>query len=317
VDRLLRLASSRKVRLGLNLGSVALVAVVALFTVRHFVTHGWPLHHANVRLVLAAAGLFVLAYAFKALGWGRLFARHERPSPLELATAGGAAAVTGIALPGRFDEAVRIGVVRRFRGKRTGLGAICLSLLLLGLIDSAALSPLAGIAAAISGASGWFLAGLIFVSVAGVGAAAVVLLLPRISRTGRLVRFRVAGWVQEHCACPIEASKAWALVSVSWALRGAALFVLLHALQLGNGAASISVALAFLCASAASAALPIAPAGAATQAGAGAAILIASGMHASAAIAFSVSAQALVILAGAAIVVFAGVLNAGRRLALL
>ena len=36
------------------------------------------------------------------------------------------------------------------------------------------------------------------------------------------------------------------------------------------------LALAFLCASAASAALPIAPAGAATQAGAGAAILIAA-----------------------------------------
>jgi len=64
---------------------------------------------------------------------------------------------------------------------------------------------------------------------------------------------------------------------------------------------SFPLALAFLCASAASAALPIAPAGAATQAGAGSVILIASGMHASEALAFSVAAQALVIVTGAAV----------------
>ena len=65
---------------------------------------------------------------------------------------------------------------------------------------------------------------------------------------------------------------------------------------------SFPLALAFLCASAASAALPIAPAGAATQAGAGAAILMASGVHSSDAIAFSVAAQALVIGTGAVVV---------------
>jgi uncharacterized membrane protein YbhN (UPF0104 family) len=313
VERLLRLARSRRIRLALNAGSIALVAVVVAFTARHFITHGWPLHHANVFLVLAAAGIFLAAYAFKAYGWSRLFSREQRPSPFELAAAGGAAAVTGIALPGRFDEAVRIGVVRRFRGKKTGLGAICLSLLLLGLIDSAALSPIAGVAAGVSGANGWILAGLIVVSVAGVAAAALVLTLPRLSRTSRLVRFKVARWVQEHCACPAEASKAWALVTVSWLLRGVALFVLLHALQMDNGS-TMTLAIAFLCASAASAALPIAPAGAATQAGAGAAILIASGVHASDAVAFSVAAQALAILAGAVILVAAALWQARLRL---
>jgi uncharacterized membrane protein YbhN (UPF0104 family) len=296
-----------------NVGSASLVIVVAAFTANHFVRNGWPLHHANVLLVLAAAAFFVAAYGFKAFGWSRLFSNEQRPTPLQLAAAGGAAAVTGIALPGRFDEAVRIGVVRRFRGKRTGLGAICLSLLLLGLIDSAALSPIAGVAAGVGGTSGWFLAGLIIVSVAGVAAAALVLALPRLSRTSRLVRFKVARWVQDHCACPREASKAWALVTVSWLLRGIALFVLLHALSMGNGA-SMSVAIAFLCASAASAALPIAPAGAATQAGAGAAILIASGVHASDAVAFSVAAQALAILAGAVILVAATLWQARLRL---
>jgi hypothetical protein len=115
VERCLRLVRSRPVRLTVNGLSLAVVAVVVFFAVRHFQRHGWPLRHANVLLVLAASGLFLAAYGFKAFGWRRLFARSERPSSLTLAAAGGAAAVTGIALPGRFDEAVRIGVVRRLR----------------------------------------------------------------------------------------------------------------------------------------------------------------------------------------------------------
>ena len=314
MKRYLLLARSRSARRVLNAFSVVIVALVAFFTVRHFLRHGWPLQHANVLLVCAAAGLFLAAYGFKAFGWGRLFVRSERPSPLSLAAAGGAAALTGIALPGRFDEVVRIAVVRRLRGKRTGIGALCLSILLLGLIDSAALSPLAGVAAVMSGTTGWFLAGLILVAGAGVAAAALVVALPRIARIGRLVRFRAAGWAREHCASPRDASVAWAFVSISWLLRGAALFVLLHALSVGTSASSLPIALSFLCASAASAALPIAPAGAATQAGAGAAIMVATGIHASEAIAFAVAAQALMILAGAAIVVVAGLWHAGSHL---
>ncbi|MGI8421147.1 MAG: lysylphosphatidylglycerol synthase domain-containing protein [Gaiellaceae bacterium] len=314
MERTLRLTRSRWTRLGLNLGSLVLVAVVLFFTVKHFRHQGWPLHHANVWLVVAAAGLFLLGYGFKAFGWRRLFPGGERPSALALAAAGGAAAVTGIALPGRFDEAVRISVVRRYPGKRAGLGGICLTLVMLGLIDSAALTPLAGVAAGITATSGLLRAGLIVVSVAGVAAATLVLLMRRISHARRLGRFRLARWMQTNCCCPREASKAWALVSMSWLTRGAALFVLLHALGLGSPA-SISLALAFLCASAASAALPIAPAGAATQAGAGAAILIASGVGSSEAVAFAVSAQALAILAGASIVVAAALWQAGLRLA--
>ena len=99
---------------------------------------------------------------------------------------------------------------------------------------------------------------------------------------------------------------------MSWLLRGIALFVLLHAVQMDNGKTMV-LAIAFLCASAASAALPIAPAGAATQAGAGAAILIASGVHSSDALAFSVAAQALAILAGGLIALTALAWHARRR----
>ena len=47
----------------------------------------------------------------------------------------------GVVLPGRFDDAMRIAVVRRYPGCPAGLRAISLSLVMLGLIDSAALLP--------------------------------------------------------------------------------------------------------------------------------------------------------------------------------
>jgi uncharacterized membrane protein YbhN (UPF0104 family) len=136
-------------------------------------------------------------------------------------------------------------------------------------------------------------------------------LLPTIARAHRLSRFRLARWLRDHSTSPREASKAWALVSLSWLVRGAALFVLLDALALD---ASMPLALAFLCASAAAAALPIAPAGAATQAGAGAAMLVASGVGASQAVAFAVAAQGLAIMMGALILLAAGLWQASLRL---
>jgi uncharacterized membrane protein YbhN (UPF0104 family) len=277
--------------------SVALVA--AVLTGLHFAHSGWPLTNADPMLVIAAGILFFFAYAFKAWGWQRLFTESERPEALTLAAAGGAASVGGVALPGRFDEVIRIAVVRKLRGKSaTGLGAICLTLIIVGLLDSAALAPMASVAAAASH-SGGTQVGFSLVAAAGVAAALLVLSLPRIARTQFIRRWKVGRWLQEHTACKRSASEAWFLISVSWALRGLAVFVLLNALAVG---ASFPLALAFLCASAASAALPIAPAGAATQAGAGAAILIIGGIPKGEAFAFAVAAQGLVIIVGAGLV---------------
>ncbi len=309
--RLLRFTRSRPAKIAFNTLCVAIAIVVGTLAALHFRESGWPLASASIGGVLGAGALFLLAYAFKAYGWHHLFAKHERPETIALAAAGGAASVTGIALPGRFDEAVRIAVVRRFPGSKAGLGTVGLSLILLGLVDSAALAPMASVAAGVSTSSALFRVGLAIVAAAGVAAAAVVLALPRLSRVQRLVRFRLAGWVQEHCACAREASKAWVLVSVSWLLRGAALLVLFDALGMR---ASVPLALAFLCASAAAAALPVAPAGAVTQAGAGAAILVAAGVETSQAVAFAIAAQALVIVVGAVVVTLAGLWSAGRRL---
>jgi Lysylphosphatidylglycerol synthase TM region len=278
--------------------------VAAALTVLHFVHSGWPLASADPLLVTAAAILFLFAYAFKAWGWQRLFREEERPEALTLAAAGGAASVGGVALPGRFDEAIRVAVVRRLPGKKTaGLGAICLTLIIVGLLDSAALAPMASVAAAASN-SGGVQVGFALVAAAGVAAAALVLCLPRIARLNFVRRWKVGRWLREHTACPRSASEAWLLISVSWALRGVAVFVLLNALAVGG---SFTLALAFLCASAASASLPIAPAGAATQAGAGAAILIIAGIPKGDALAFAVAAQGLVILVGAVLVAAAGI----------
>ena len=290
--------SNRKVQLVLNGGFGLVLLAVAFFSVRHFVGGGWPIHHADPVLVTGSALLFLAAYAFKAWGWQRLFHAHERPGAGALAFAGGAACVGGIALPGRVDDAIRIAIVKRFPGTKAGLGTLGLSLIVLGMLDNAALTPMASVAAA--GSSHWTArAGFAVVAAAGIAAAAVVAFLPRLAQRQFVTRWRFGRWIADHTHCTREAWAAWLLVSVSWSLRGLAVFLLLNALSMPG---SFVLALAFLVASAASAALPIAPAGAATQAGAGAAILALSGVGTANAIAFSVAAQALVIVTGAAVI---------------
>ncbi len=298
VTAVMRLLSKRKVQLVLNGGFGLVLLAVAVFSVRHFVGGGWPIHHANPALVVGSALLFLAAYAFKAWGWQRLFHAHERPTAGALACAGGAACVGGIALPGRFDDALRIAVVKRFPGTKAGLGTLGISLLIVGMLDNAALTPLASVAAA--GSTNWTArAGFAVVAAAGIAAAGIVAFLPRLVALPRAQRYRVGRWLGEHTHCTKEAWAAWILVSVSWSLRALAVFLLLNALSMPG---SFVLALAFLVASAASAALPIAPAGAATQAGAGAAILALSGVGTANAVAFSIAAQALVIVTGAAVI---------------
>ncbi len=308
MERLLQRFWTPRTKRLLNIGSAALVLVTGILIVRHFQERGWPIHRANPYLVGLAGVLFLLAYGFKAFGWQRLFKQESRPQLLTLAAAGGAAAVGGIALPGRIDELIRIAVVRR--GHTVTIGKIALTLFVLGLIDAVALAPLASVAAAFVSTSGLMRAGLIVVAACGVAAALVVAGMPKLHSVTRLQRFRLVHWLAEHSCCQAEAAKATAFVAVSWTLRAVATFVLLHGLGIS---ASFALALGFLCAGAASAVLPVAPAGAATQAGAGAALLIASGVPAEQALAFAIATQALVIASGAVFVVLFGGQLAGRR----
>lgn len=263
-------------------------------------------------LVAAAVAISLVSYAVKAWAWQRLFVRGQRPAMLTLAAAGGAAAVGGIALPGRCDDILRVAIVRRCRRSRASIGAVVLSLVSLGLLDSVALTPLASIAAGISRFDGMLLAGLIVVAAAGLGSAAVIVLLPRLAHLHFLRRYRVARFVGEHAPPAREALRASVGVTASWVLRTVAVFVLLAAVGLG---ADFALAISFVCASSASAVLPVAPAGAAMQAGAGAAVLATAGVHTAQAVAFAIAAQGLSIVPGAMCVLALGAWHAQGRLA--
>src|SRR4249919_3512100 len=154
-----RIVRSRRVRLAFLLSASLGATAVGGLTARHYATSGWPLSGGNSWLVAVAGVLFLLAFVLKGAGWRRLLARGERPGSHALAAANAAASVTGVALPGRFDDVVRIAVARRFKS-RAGLGALCLSLVLVGLIDSAALTPIASVAAGLGGVSTGVRAGL-------------------------------------------------------------------------------------------------------------------------------------------------------------
>src|ERR687887_2479010 len=128
--------------------------------VRHFASTPWPLTGGEPGVLVAAGLLLLVSQALKAIGWGRLFAPAERPHPLALAAGNGGAALIGTILPGRFDDAMRVAVVRRCPGCPAGVRSLCLSLVLLGLIDSVALAPLALAGAVLPGVGSGARAGL-------------------------------------------------------------------------------------------------------------------------------------------------------------
>jgi uncharacterized membrane protein YbhN (UPF0104 family) len=295
---LVRLARSRRGRLVVSLGLAVLTTGILAVAGRSLVHSGWPLSQGNPGLVTVAGLLFVSAYGFKAYGWRRLFRATERPGPLALAAAGGGASIMGVALPGRFDEMIRIAIVRRYPGCPVGVRGLCLSLVTLGLIDTVALAPLATAAAFFPGNSPAVRAGFAVVGIGGVAAAAIVLALPRLSARTRFVKFRLVRWLAPRATPWREATRAWGLIFTSWLIRVAAIFLLLGTFGI---ALSLPLAIMFICAGAASAAIPIGPAGAATQVTAGTLLLVVSGVEAPQALGFALAAQALLIFSGGAI----------------
>jgi Lysylphosphatidylglycerol synthase TM region len=312
VSTLVRLCRSRSGRWAFAVGSGATLVVFTFLAVRHFATTSWPLSGGQPGLLVAVGLLLVLAQALKAYGWGRLFAPGERPRPLALAAGNGGAALIGVVLPGRFDDAMRVAVVRRYPGCPAGVRTLCLSLFMLGLIDSIALAPIAAAAAILPGVGMGVRTGLIVVAVAGVAAAALILALPRLAASRRALRFPLGRWLSPRTTSWRRLSEAWALVSACWLVRALAFFLLLGTLGIGF---SVPLALLLLSAGAAAAALPIGPAGAATQVGAGAAALIAAGVGGSQALAVTVAVGTFGVLTGAAIFLAAVVWRSGLSLA--
>ena len=129
---------NKKVQVLLNAGFGVVLLVVAFFSARHFMRSGWPLHHADPLLVGASALLFFCAYAFKAWGWQRLFAKHERPSSQSLAFADDTPAtiiVRFTAAGSTTPSGSRSSSASRHA--RRSLAPSGLSLLVLGLLDNA------------------------------------------------------------------------------------------------------------------------------------------------------------------------------------
>lgn len=310
--RLVRLVRWRYGGLAVTAASAVLALVLAGMAARYFAETSWPLFRAHPGLLVAAGALSLVAYALKACGWRQLFAVDERPQPLALAAANGCASVTALALPGRFDDVVRIAVVRRLGSCPANVRAICLSLGMLGLMDAAALAPLALVAAVLPGHSLGVRLGLVLLAGVGLAAAALVFALPRITRGRHVARFRVGRWLHPRTTPLRDASLAWAFVSAYWLARAGGLLILLGALGVGY---SLTLALLFLCASSAASALPLGPGGTATQAGAGAAVLIASGVGVSEAIGVAVAVQLLGMLVGGSIFLSAAAWRARVRLA--
>ena len=311
VGALARLRRSGRGRWAFGAGYGAAAIALAVLAARHFATSSWPLSSGDPGLLVAAGLLLLLAQVLKAFGWARLFRPEERPSAFALAAGNGGAALIGVVLPGRFDDAMRVAVVRRYPSCPAGVRVLCLSLVMLGLIDSAALAPLAFAAAVFPGAGTAMRAGLAVVAVAGVAAAAVILALPRLAASRRALRFRLGRWLSPRTTSRRAAAQAWALVSACWLVRAIALFLVLGTLGVGF---SFPLALLFLCAGAAAAALPIGPAGAATQVGASGAALIASGVGASQALGVAISVGALGVFSGAAILLLAVAWRTGLAL---
>jgi Lysylphosphatidylglycerol synthase TM region len=302
LSRLVQVTRSRTGRIALFGVSGVVVFVLAVVAGRHFAETVWPLSVGRLGLLVAAALLSLLGYTFKAYGWRQLFAAHERPRVLALAAANGGASVTALAFPGRFDDVVRIAIVRSFRGCPAGVRTLCLSLFMLGLIDTVALAPFALAATVLPGHSLGARLGLALLTVAGLAAGALIVLLPRLAASPRLLRFRLGRWLRPRTTSFRDASQAWALVSACWLTRALGVLVLLGALGTGF---SFTLALLFLCASSAAAALPVGPGGTAMQAGAGAAVLIASGVGVSEAVAVAVAVHTLGMLVGGSIFLYA------------
>ena len=305
-----RWASTTRGRRILNISVTVVALGVSVLAARHFASTGWPLEHVDPWLAAAAGLLIVAGYPLKAWGWQRVFRPSERPAAISLAAANGAASVTGAALPGRFDEVVRIAVIRRYPSCPAKISTVALSLFFVGLLDAFAMMPIATSAAATSNDT-TVRAGLSVVAATGLAAGALVVLLPRLMRSGRLIKYRLAHWVHERLIPLRQARIAVLFIFASWVTRAVGLYLLLAAMGMSL---SFPLAIGFLCASAAASALPIAPAaGAAAQAGGGAALLVASGIPTAEAVDFAISAQALVIFAGAAVVLVAMGSHAANR----
>lgn len=255
------------------LGGALTMAAVALLAQKLSGT-AWPLSRANPWLLVAVGACFVLSFFMRGLAWQSLFRSRERPCGPSCIASVGAAAASGSVLPLRLDFAVKIAAIRRLGRGRTGLEAITLSIVSLGIVDAAALAPLSVGAAALTHPMSIRLP-LAATALAGIGAVALLVLAPRLVHADALQRWRLtralAGSMRRHQVSPRRTFRAWLMMFCCWCLRLLGFALLLAAVGVGY---SPALALAVICFGAVAALVPGAGS-AVTSAGAGAALLLA------------------------------------------
>jgi hypothetical protein len=191
-------------------------------------------------------------------------------------------------------------VLQKLGGIRIGLGAIVLSIISLGMIDSIAMLPLSISATATSNS---LLRGPLLIVVAfGLACSTLLVLSKRLARLPILSRRRILALgkhVARHTAAGghRDTVVAWCYLFACWSTRAFGSAALLSALGL---AFAPRVALAVICLSAAAGVIPITSGGAVVNAGAAAGILLALGVGKDIAINFSLASGLLVVVSALA-----------------
>jgi uncharacterized membrane protein YbhN (UPF0104 family) len=281
----------KKLAFGAAFCVLALTACV--FVARRLTTSSWPLDHAEPGLVFAAAGAYVAAFGFRALGWRQVFRSDQRPDSARCLAACGLASASGAVLPFRLDYLVKVGTMHRLGGVTLGLDTIVLSIVALGVVDAVALLPLAISAFATGGTA--FLAPLAVVVLFCVGCLGVFVAGPRLARMPLVHRSRRATIVCQRVGLATSQTRstfgAGALLFACWISRICGGTCLLMALGAGF---SPHFVLIVLCMAGMMSILPITAGGGVATLGATAGVLLALGVSKDVAINFSLASGLLV-----------------------
>jgi hypothetical protein len=277
----------------------------SLLVARRLTSASWPLQQADVALVFLAGTAYLVSFAFRALGWQRVFPLPHRPDCARCLAACGASAASGTVLPFRLDYLVKISMFRWLRGDVLGLDTIVLSIVTLGIVDAVAVLPLAIVAISTSGAL--FLGPLSIVILFCLACTGVLVAGPGLVRLPLIGRWdltmTIGRRVAESATVTRSTFVAGAFLFGCWTSRAFGSACLLMALGTGF---SPTFALVVLCLSAAAAILPITAGGAVASMGATAGILLALGVSKDVAINFSL-ASGLLLTVAAATAALAGV----------
>jgi hypothetical protein len=305
---------------GVAFAAVTLLACALL--ARRLTGSSWPLAHARMSFVVAAALCYFVSFVLRARGWRRLFPHDECPDQARCLASVGAAAASGIVLPFRLDYLVKVGTLRRLGGIRVSLEAIALSIVSLGMVDAIAMLPLSISATATSSAD---LRGPLLVVVAfGVGCCILLLASARLVGLPLLRRSRRLRTLADHVSAQKTArGRASTIVAggyllACWIARALGSALLLSALGFRF---SPTTALCVLCLGAAAGVVPITAGGLVASVSATAAILLVLGVGKEIAINFSL-ASGLLVASSASVAALCGTvlsiatLAFGRRRAL-